>query len=133
VHGVADVLRRLKLTSNVPAAPWLPTTLIANALASHDVVDPPDAVEEVDELDVGGALLVVADEWMCELHAAAPMMSDDVTSNAPTAVDLLMRCLLALVASVSGALSARPSCASGFESEAGRGTSSPSGLGELRS
>ena len=70
VQGVDDVLRRPKLTSNVPAAPWLPITLIANALAPQDVVVEPDVVvddEDEDELDEVGEL--VAGEWAGDEHA----------------------------------------------------------------
>jgi hypothetical protein len=63
-HGAVDVLRRLKLTSNVPAAPWLPMTLVASAPAVHAVdatLDDDDVVEVLDVEVLGPAVVDV--EW----------------------------------------------------------------------
>jgi hypothetical protein len=83
VHVADDVLCMPKLTSNVPAAPWLPMTLMASWLAVHAVDDPPDPLEVVVDdavLELEGAVVVVdAPVWDDE-HAARPSPSDAARS-----------------------------------------------------
>ena len=64
VHEAVDVLRRLKLTSNVPAAPMLPMAVIASAPAVHAVDGTLEVDDVVEVLEVEALVPVVVDvEW----------------------------------------------------------------------
>ncbi len=54
VHGVVEMLRRLKVSSNVPAAPWLPDREAESAPPWHAVEAAPavDVVVEAGAADV---------------------------------------------------------------------------------
>jgi hypothetical protein len=52
VHDAVEMFRRLNVNSNVPAAPWLPSTDADSAPAPHTVVDAPGVDVVVEDVVV---------------------------------------------------------------------------------
>jgi hypothetical protein len=73
-HEAVEVLRRPKVSSKVPAAPWDPTTLTTTSRAAHAIPAGTDevVVGELDELPVEGVPWVVGVVLRGDEHAANP-------------------------------------------------------------
>ena len=88
-QAVAEVLRRAKVTSNVPAAPDVPVTVASRTRAAH--ADPAGIVELDDELDevplpevpVVATPPVVGVVLACDVQADNATAPDRAAKNAP--------------------------------------------------
>jgi hypothetical protein len=88
-HGEVEALRRAKVSSKVPAAPWDPTTLIVRSRAAHAVPAPTDdvvveAIDVVEALPVDVVPPVVCVELLpLDEHAAKPKAPSTAASAMP--------------------------------------------------
>jgi hypothetical protein len=87
-QGLVDVFRRAKVTSNVPAAPDVPTRVASRTRAAHadqgGIVELEDELVELALPEVSVVVPpVVGGVLACDVHADIPTAPATTTKNAP--------------------------------------------------